>query len=123
MTMLRTLTIVAGTLAAILKYFLTVAECREHRSRLVCCIHKGSSMTTIKLLSAGLIATVMLATPTMARKNCIAKRHVAKKADARASPTARYIDGYARIPAPHVGPFATPPDGENCDVGDNPFLC
>ena len=123
MTMLRTLTIVAGTLAAILKYFLTVAECREYRSRLVCCIHKGSSMTTIKLLSAGLIATVMLATPTMACKNCLAKRHVAKKADASASPTARYIDGYARIPAPHVGPFATPPDGENCDVGDNPFLC
>jgi hypothetical protein len=81
-------------------------------------------MTTIKLLSAGLIATVMLATPTMARKNCLAKRHIAKKADASASPTAHYIDGYARIPAPHVGSFfATLPDGENCDVGDNPFLC
>ena len=80
-------------------------------------------MTTIKLLSAGLIATVMLSTPTMARKNCIAKRHVAKKADARASPTARYVDGYARIPAPRPGPLRAPPDGENCDVGDNPFIC
>jgi hypothetical protein len=80
-------------------------------------------MTTIKLLSAGLIATVVLATPTMACKNCLAKQHIAKQADASASPAARYIDGYARIPAPHVGLFDTPPDRENCDVGDNPFLC
>jgi hypothetical protein len=43
-------------------------------------------MTTIKLLSAGLIATVMLATPSMACKNYLAKRHIAKKADASASP-------------------------------------
>ncbi len=74
-------------------------------------------MTTIKLLSAGLIATVMLSTPAMACKNCVAKRHLAMKANAR------YIDGYARIPAPRVGPLATPPHGENCDVGDNPFIC
>ncbi len=80
-------------------------------------------MTTIKLLSAGLIATVMLSTPAMACKNCVAKRHVAMKANASVFPTARYIDGYARIPAPRVGPLATPPHGENCDVGDNPFIC
>jgi hypothetical protein len=65
----------------------------------------------------------MLSTPAMACRNCLAKRHVAKKANAGVSPTARYIDGYARVPAPHVGPFATPPHGENCDVGDNPFIC
>jgi len=80
-------------------------------------------MTKMKLLSAGLIATVMLSTPAMACKNWLAKRHVAKKANASTSPAARYINGRARIPAPHVGPFATPPDGENCDVGDNPFIC
>ena len=80
-------------------------------------------MTVIKLLSAGLIATVMLATPTMACKNYLAKRHIAKKADAIAFPTARHINGYARIPAPHVGPLSPPPDGENCDAGDNPFIC
>jgi hypothetical protein len=80
-------------------------------------------MTKTKLLSAGLIATVMLSTPAMACKNCLAKRHVAKKANASTPPAARYIDSRARIPAPHVGPFATPPDGENCDVGDNPFMC
>jgi hypothetical protein len=81
-------------------------------------------MITIKLLSAGLIATAMLATPAMARDNGSPKRHVAEKANASASPTARYIDGHVRIPpAPQVGAFATPPDGENCDVGDNPFIC
>lgn len=80
-------------------------------------------MITMNLWSAGLIAAVMLSTPAMACKNCLAKRHVEKKANASASPAARYIDSRARIPAPHVGPFATPPDGENCDVGDNPFVC
>jgi hypothetical protein len=80
-------------------------------------------MTTIKLLSAGLIATVMLSTSAMACKNCLVKRHVAKKANASASPPARYIDSHAGIPAPHVGAFAKPPGGKNCDVGDNPFVC
>ena len=80
-------------------------------------------MTTIKLLSAGLMAAVMLSTPDTACKNCLAKRHLAKKANASASPIARYIDSYARIPAPRLGPFRAPPDGENCDVGDNPFIC
>src|SRR5277367_4264610 len=64
-----------------------------------------------------------LSTPAMACKNCLAKRHVAKKVNASASPIARYIDSYARIPAPRPGPFRAPPDGENCDVGDNPFIC
>jgi hypothetical protein len=80
-------------------------------------------MTTLKLLSAGLIAAVMLSMPAMACKNCLAKRHVAKKANASASLVARYMDSHAGIPAPHVGPFATPPRGKNCDVGDNPFIC
>ena len=80
-------------------------------------------MTTLKLLSAGLIATVMLSTPAVACKNCLAKRHVAKKANASASPTARYMDSHAGIRAPRIGPFATPPGGKNCDVGDDPFIC
>ena len=75
-------------------------------------------MTAIKLLSAGLIATVMFSTPGMA-----CKRHVAKKANARVFPVARYFYSYARIPAPRLGPLRAPPDGENCDVGDNPFIC
>jgi hypothetical protein len=80
-------------------------------------------MTTLKLWSAGLIATVMLATPGMACKNSPAKRHVARKANTSASPTARYMDSHAGIPTPHAGPFVTRPGGKNCDVGDNPFIC
>jgi hypothetical protein len=80
-------------------------------------------MTTLKLLSAGLIATVMLAMPARACKNCSAKRYVARKANAAASPTARYMDSHAGIPAPHAGPFVIRPGGKNCDVGDNPFIC
>ena len=40
-----------------------------------------------------------------------------------ASPTARYIDGPVGIRAPRVAIPPAPPDGENCDVGDNPFIC
>jgi hypothetical protein len=79
-------------------------------------------MTTLKLLSAGIIATVMLSTPAMACKGS-AKRHVAKKANASASPTARHMDSNAGIPVPHAGPFVVRPGGKNCDVGDNPFIC
>lgn len=66
-------------------------------------------MTKIKLLSAGLIATAMLATPAMARENYVAKRHVAEEANASAFPTDRYVDGRVCIPAPRVGAFATAP--------------
>ena len=80
-------------------------------------------MTTIKLLSAGVIATAMLATPVMARDNHLAKRHVAGEANTRTFPTAHYNDGGVGIRTPRVGALPAPPDGENCDVGDNPFIC
>jgi hypothetical protein len=80
-------------------------------------------MTTIKLLSAGLIAIAMFATPAMARESGVASRHVAEKANASAFPTARFLDGHVGIPAPRVGALRAPPDGENCDVGDNPRIC
>jgi hypothetical protein len=81
-------------------------------------------MTTIKLLSAGLIAIAILATPAMAREHYVAQRHVSEEeANTSASPTARYIDGHVGIRAPRVGALPAPPDGENCDVGDNPFIC
>jgi hypothetical protein len=48
----------------------------------------------------------------------------ARHKDAACRVACRHIDSYARIPAPpHVGRFAAPPDGKNCDVGDNPFIC
>jgi hypothetical protein len=80
-----------------------------------CALKEGCSMTTIKQLSAGLIAVAMLSTSAMACENSLIKRRVAEKANARASAAARHFHGYARIPAPHV---VSP-----CDVGDNPFLC
>jgi hypothetical protein len=81
-------------------------------------------MTKLKLPSAALIATALIATPAMARNSHVASRHRAEDANASASPTARYIDGRVGISAPRVAAFPpVPPHGENCDVGDNPFIC
>ena len=81
-------------------------------------------MTKLKLLSATLIATAMLATPAMARKSHVTSRHLVLDANASASPTARYIYGRLGISAPRLGAFPpAPPKGGNCDVGDNPFIC
>jgi len=78
-------------------------------------------MTKLKLSSAALIAAAMLATPAMAHTSHVTSRH---DANASASPTARYIDGRVGISAPRVGAFPpAPPNGENCDVGDNPRIC
>jgi hypothetical protein len=80
-------------------------------------------MTAFKLLSAGVLAVAMLATPVMARDNYSARRHVAAEADSKISPAPGYIDRGAGISAPRVRALPAPPDGENCDVGDNPFIC
>ena len=66
-------------------------------------------MTTIRLLSAGLIATAMLIAPAMARQNHVTPRHHAEGIDAGAPQGTRYIDGTFCIPAPRVGAFATQP--------------
>ena len=80
-------------------------------------------MPKLRLLSAALIAAAMLATPAMARTSHVTSPHVAEHTNASASPTARYPDGGVWIPAPRVGALPAPPDGENCDVGDNPHVC
>ena len=77
-------------------------------------------MTTIKILSAGLIAVAMLATPVMARENAAADPYLGERADAGAA--ARH-QGRFRIPAMHARAFAAPPDGESCEVGDDPEIC
>ena len=75
-------------------------------------------MTKLKLLSAALIAAASLATPAMARTSHVTSRHRARGAHAS------YLDGRVGILAPRAGAFLpAPPDGENCDVGDNPFIC
>jgi hypothetical protein len=80
-------------------------------------------MTIFKLLSAGVIAAAMLATPAMAHENHRTKRHVAGGTNVRTIPTARHFDVRVGNPAAGVGALPAPPDGENCDVGDNPFIC
>lgn len=80
-------------------------------------------MTTFNLLSAGVMAAAMFATPVMARGDYSTKRHVAAEANSRTSPAPGYIDGGVGISTPRVRALPAPPDGENCDVGDNPFIC
>ena len=79
-------------------------------------------MIKLKLRSAALVA--VLGTPAMARASHVTTRHRAKDANASASPTARYLDGRVGILAPRAGAFPPAhPEAENCDVGDNPFIC
>lgn len=79
-------------------------------------------MTTIKLLSAGLIAAAMLATPVMAHENSAANRQFTEQANARGA--VRHFEGHVGLPAPRVRAFAAAPwDSDSCDVGDNPREC
>jgi hypothetical protein len=81
-------------------------------------------MTPIKQLLAGLVAVVMLSTPAVAYKSGVVKRPLGGKASSSPLLTGRYINSRAHMPtAPLGGTFATSLDGENCDVGDNPFVC
>ena len=66
-------------------------------------------MTTIRFLSAGLIATAMFIAPAMARQHHVTPRPHAEGIDAGAPQGTRYIDGTFCIPAPRVGAFATQP--------------
>ena len=76
-------------------------------------------MTGLKLLSAGMIAAAMLATPAMAREGHVTSRHLAADSYAGATPDARYVDGRVCYPAPRVGAFATQP-WDNGDVPCEP---
>ena len=66
-------------------------------------------MTTLKLLSAALIAAATLATPAMARESHVTSRH-----QASATTTS---DARACVTAPAVGAFATQPwdNGPPCE--------
>ncbi len=77
-------------------------------------------MTKLELLSAGLVAAAMLATPAMARQGHVTSRHLAADTYGSAAPAARYIDGRLCYLAPRVGAFATQPwDNGNvpCEPG------
>ncbi|SHH87171.1 hypothetical protein SAMN05443248_6596 [Bradyrhizobium erythrophlei] len=78
-------------------------------------------MTSLKLLSAGLIAAAMLATPAMARESHETWRHHAANAEASAAPEQqRYVEAHGCVPAPRVGAFASDPWGNGnvaCEPG------
>ena len=80
-------------------------------------------MTTIKLLSAGLIVIAMLTTSAVAHENSIAGRHVVLKGNANAySTTGSWIYSHTRT----AGESDTAPQnqpGGICDHGDNPAIC
>ncbi|WP_375788642.1 hypothetical protein ACE10Z_15240 [Bradyrhizobium sp. Pha-3] len=81
-------------------------------------------MTNLKILSAGLIAVAMLATPAMAREQGAATRRVAVETNAAASDAPIYQGERACVPAPRVGSFATAPwTGDNvpCEPGTGAF--
>jgi len=81
-------------------------------------------MTTIKFLSAGLVAVAMLATPVMAREDAAAHRYLTEGTNA--STAIRHFEGHVGIPAPHGGGFSVAPSGEQgdaCDVGDTAHIC
>jgi hypothetical protein len=71
-------------------------------------------MTTVKFLSAALIAAAALATPAMAREGHVTSRH---QANAITTSDARDVEGRVCIPAPAVGAFATQPwdNGPPCE--------
>jgi len=85
---------------------------------MVLVFHKWRTcMTKLKLLSAALIATAMIATPAMARKNHVTSRHLVEDANARITSGARYSDERHCHLAPRVGAFATQPweNGPPCE--------
>jgi len=63
-------------------------------------------MTKLKLLSAALIATAMVATPAMARENHVAVRQHTNSTTATGA--SDVVGGYCTA-APAVGAFATQP--------------
>jgi hypothetical protein len=80
-------------------------------------------MTESKILSAALVAAVMLATPAMAGTSHVTSWHPVADAYASALPTSHSMSGPG-IQAPHVGAFvAAPSGGGTCDVGDDPHIC
>jgi hypothetical protein len=76
-----------------------------------------------KFLAAALVGAAMIASPAIARDGQVTPRHHAQGVNASAS-TVNHIHGRFGTTAPHASAFLpAPPDGENCDVGDNPAIC
>jgi hypothetical protein len=81
-------------------------------------------MTKLKVMSAALIAAAMFALPAVARTSHEPSRYVAGNINSSTLPTTSVVHGHVGISAPSVGAYLpAPPDGENCDFGDNPEVC
>ena len=74
-------------------------------------------MAKLKLLSAALISTAMIATPAMARKSHVTSRHLIEDANASVTSGAGYSDERHCHLAPRAGAFATQPweNGPPCE--------
>jgi hypothetical protein len=73
-------------------------------------------MNKLQLLSAGLVAATMFATPALARESHLKAPHHVENANASAALGIRR-DEHSCIPAPRVGAFATQPwdNGPPCE--------
>ena len=83
-------------------------------------------LTTITLACAvALSSTLAFAHEGRHKRGVRAHQAYKESAPVRPVVSSRYlIDGPVGIRAPRVSAFPpAPPDGENCDVGDNPFIC
>ncbi|MGY4480229.1 hypothetical protein [Bradyrhizobium sp. USDA 3364] len=81
-------------------------------------------MTMLKILSAALIATAMLASAASARESHMHERHAAHHASG--FPFADGIDGHPWMSVPPVGSDSAAPSdqpGGICDHGDDPQIC
>ena len=83
-------------------------------------------MSKLQLLSAGLVAATMLATPALAHETSPARRYVPRNGHASAAPADHWLFSHARMPAPSAAKSDLSPrnqPGGVCDHGDNPQIC
>ncbi|MBR0692938.1 hypothetical protein [Bradyrhizobium lablabi] len=79
-------------------------------------------MTTIKFVSAGLIAIAMFTTSAVAHENFVTERHVARQDSVGTFLTGRRAYNHVRMPTASVTSSRNEPGGV-CDEGDNPMIC
>jgi len=83
-------------------------------------------MSKLQLLSAGLVAATILATPALAHETSPAKRNVPRNNHASVAPADHWLFSYAHMPAPSATKSDLSPQdqpGGICDHGDNPQIC
>jgi hypothetical protein len=79
-------------------------------------------MTAMRVLFVGLTAAALLTTPAIACKSRVGKRNHTVDCCECVAPAIRPVDRAGKS-RPRMGNPAASPRGQNCDVGDNPFIC